>query len=537
MMEAQANTEKTHMAMQVEAVEMMVCPESVDVSSEDLLLRIKLPQQPQLSLQRVVRFTQINEGERRQMDLTSRIMKGAEILAKRGEHFEEKYFNTTNHRVENIDLPEGEKVVFLTALILHEVARWNMKRKDYSQALMFLEHAENDFRQCSQELFNSVDNYGVLNLDITWCYLQLQDIQRLVEARDHLENAEKYFNRCFGKNQQRLNELEQQKAAEQRRRETLHWAIGEDHSDDTCSEMNGVSDQINQGAQINVNSSPVAGLQLQPPNCETSSLSCLCTNSSFHVQWVISAHSSLEAALPFAVSRGTTPMAPHPWHLTRGTSPVAPHPWHHTRGTSPVAPHPWHHTRGTTPVAPHPWHLTRGTTPVAPHPWHHTRGTSPVAPHPWHHTRGTSPVAPHPWHLTRGTSPVAPHPWHLTRGTTPVAPHPWHHTRGTTPVAPHPWHLTRGTTPVAPHPWHLTRGTTPVAPHSWHHTRGTTPVANGDAIISVGAPTIGSAHSNREDGDVLREILTYLPNDIDDYIEMSLQEEEVIVRQYKSKFH
>ncbi|XP_032899783.1 NEDD8 ultimate buster 1-like isoform X2 [Amblyraja radiata] len=396
---------------EIEAVEMMVSPESVDVSSEDLLLSIQLPQQPQgkekkikikisgdatgshlcdeimnrlqntkrenvqlifkgknLNLNKtlseqnvknkgVIRFTQINQGERRQMDLTSRIMKGAEILAKRGEHFEEKYLNTTNHRVENIDLAEGEKVVFLTALILHEVARWNMKRKDYRQALMFLEYAENYFRQCSQELFNSVDNYGALNLDITWCYLQLQDIQRLVEARERLENAEKYFNQCFGKNQQRLKELEdrsgrhrilflrlqvlwgvwfflnqkldqsregfckaeelldqllvddlsvtelvhqgcttrearlglrasdgnieeaksyieekrQQKAAAQRRRETLHRPIGEGHSDDTCSERNGTSDQINQVAQINSNSSPAAGSQLQPPNGETSS--------------------------------------------------------------------------------------------------------------------------------------------------------------------------------------------------------------------------------------------------------------------------
>ncbi|XP_055519872.1 NEDD8 ultimate buster 1-like isoform X3 [Leucoraja erinacea] len=351
---------------EIEAGEMMVSPESVDVSSEDLLLSIQLPQQPQGEKKIKIKISGDATGSHLCDEIMNRlqntkrenvqlIFKGKDLNL--SEHFEEKYLNTTNHRVENIDLAEGEKVVFLTALILHEVARWNMKRKDYRQALMFLEYAENYFRQCSQELFNSVDNYGVLNLDITWCYLQLQDIQRLVEARERLENAEKYFNQCFGKNQQRLKELEdrsgrhrilflrlqvswgvwfflnqkldqsregfckaeelldqlqvddlsvtelvhqgcttrearlglrasdgnigeaksyieekrqQQKAAAQRRRETVHRPIGEGHSDDTCSERNGTSDQINQVAQINSNSSPAAG-SLQPPNGETSS--------------------------------------------------------------------------------------------------------------------------------------------------------------------------------------------------------------------------------------------------------------------------
>ncbi|XP_069770910.1 NEDD8 ultimate buster 1-like [Narcine bancroftii] len=238
---------------EMEAKNMMNYAESVDTSSGDLLLRIHLPQQllgkekkmkitisrdatvqllreeianrlqnikmenfeliykgnylhlnKTLGEQNVmnkgeVRFTLINEEERRQMVFISRIMKGAALLAKRDEGFEEMFLNTTNHRGEMINLPKGEKAVFLTALILHEVARWNMKRKDYKQALVFLKHAENEFRLCTKELINCIDNYGVLHLDITWCYFQLQDPQCLKEAKERLEITENCFSNCFGR--------------------------------------------------------------------------------------------------------------------------------------------------------------------------------------------------------------------------------------------------------------------------------------------------------------------------------------------------
>ncbi|XP_072110193.1 NEDD8 ultimate buster 1-like isoform X2 [Mobula birostris] len=154
----------------------------------------------------IVRFTQVNNEQRKHEALTSRIIKGAELLAKRDKDFEGKYFNAISHIREIVDLPESEKVGFLTALILHEVGRWNMKNSDYPQALHFLNHAEREFRQCKEELLNSVDNYGVLNLDITWCYLQLNSIQRHTEAGRRLEDAQAYFNRCFGENQHRLQE-------------------------------------------------------------------------------------------------------------------------------------------------------------------------------------------------------------------------------------------------------------------------------------------------------------------------------------------
>ncbi|XP_059827797.1 NEDD8 ultimate buster 1-like isoform X2 [Hypanus sabinus] len=156
----------------------------------------------------VFRLTLINNEKRKRVAFLSRIIKGAELLAKRDKDFEGTYFNATNHRREIVNLPESRRAVFLTALILHEVGRWYMKKSDYEQALWFLNQAETEFRQCNEELLNSVDNYGVLNLDITWCYLQLDGIQLHTEAGERLEGAQAYFNKCFGENQHRLQEQE-----------------------------------------------------------------------------------------------------------------------------------------------------------------------------------------------------------------------------------------------------------------------------------------------------------------------------------------
>ncbi|XP_048471887.1 NEDD8 ultimate buster 1-like [Rhincodon typus] len=43
---------------------------------------------------------------------------------------------------------------------------------------------------------------------MVWCNLQLQKIEYLKDAREKLENAQKYFNECFGENQERLRRLE-----------------------------------------------------------------------------------------------------------------------------------------------------------------------------------------------------------------------------------------------------------------------------------------------------------------------------------------
>ncbi|XP_078393013.1 NEDD8 ultimate buster 1-like [Cetorhinus maximus] len=150
----------------------------------------------------------ISEAERQQSSITSRIRKGAELLAKQDEDFQKPYLKIVNHKGEIIEVPEDKQEIILTALILHEAGRSNMKKENYEDALQFLNFAESEFRKCDDVQLNSIDNYGVLILDIMWCNFKLQKIECLSEAKRGLEDAQRYFNNCFGVNLERLEQLE-----------------------------------------------------------------------------------------------------------------------------------------------------------------------------------------------------------------------------------------------------------------------------------------------------------------------------------------
>ncbi|KAK9728684.1 UBA/TS-N domain [Popillia japonica] len=64
--------------------------------------------------------------------------------------------------------------------------------------------ADNEFSQCNSQLLNSVDNYALLNLDIAWCYLCLQSFIHLPEAQERLKRCEDNFHRSYGPNLERL---------------------------------------------------------------------------------------------------------------------------------------------------------------------------------------------------------------------------------------------------------------------------------------------------------------------------------------------
>ena len=110
----------------------------------------------------------------------------------------------TDQNGRSIDLPAEERVTLMIALGLHEKGRAVLKAEKYSFALLFLLEAESEFSQCRSDILNQVDNFAVLHLDISWCYLRLENLDALPDASKRLQMCENFFKRSYGESLQRL---------------------------------------------------------------------------------------------------------------------------------------------------------------------------------------------------------------------------------------------------------------------------------------------------------------------------------------------
>lgn len=90
------------------------------------------------------------------------------------------------------------------AMTLHEKGRAALKSEKFDLALLLLLEAEQEFKQCNSQLLQQVDNYGLLSLDLSWCYLNLCSISQLPNAQHRLEECEKNFHKSYGSNLERL---------------------------------------------------------------------------------------------------------------------------------------------------------------------------------------------------------------------------------------------------------------------------------------------------------------------------------------------
>lgn len=104
----------------------------------------------------------------------------------------------------SLDLPKEEKKSLIIAMSLHEKGRAALKRKDFDLALVLLLEASQKFQSVRSELLDSVDNFGLLNLDIAWCYVSLGNITQLEDAVARLDKCQKTFEKSYGPNMERL---------------------------------------------------------------------------------------------------------------------------------------------------------------------------------------------------------------------------------------------------------------------------------------------------------------------------------------------
>lgn len=150
----------------------------------------------------------LNEQEESSKDfkLISDIKEAVSFLSEnKMKNFDDNRFRLQNQNGVTMELSGEDNRCLTTAMILHEKAKNLIKSKEYIKALILLAEADNEFKNFRDtSLLEKVDNYALLNLDITWCYLCLQNLHELKNADERLEKCEKCLEKCYGANLERL---------------------------------------------------------------------------------------------------------------------------------------------------------------------------------------------------------------------------------------------------------------------------------------------------------------------------------------------
>ncbi len=123
-------------------------------------------------------------------------------------------FKVKNQNGVELKISDADKNSLTIAMILHEKGKFFMKSKDYLKALILLAEADSEFRNCGDvSLLESVDNYALLNMDIIWCYLNLENLNELKNAEERLESCEKCLTKCYGVDMQRLAKIKSESSS------------------------------------------------------------------------------------------------------------------------------------------------------------------------------------------------------------------------------------------------------------------------------------------------------------------------------------
>lgn len=114
------------------------------------------------------------------------------------------YFELSDQNGNRVQLPPNERKSLVMGLSLHDNGRKKLQEGDVPDALDILLAADKCLSEVSTDVLSSTDNYGLLCLDVAWCYFLTQNLDFLTDAAWRLQKAAECFEKSYGKNQERL---------------------------------------------------------------------------------------------------------------------------------------------------------------------------------------------------------------------------------------------------------------------------------------------------------------------------------------------
>ncbi|GAA6090945.1 NEDD8 ultimate buster 1 [Tachysurus ichikawai] len=177
--------------------------QNVKNNSKIMVLKVSEPEKKKAMME-------VEEQKRSYEESVQRTQKVFQILSERDGSEDPDttpVLEITDQKGNSIQLSLKEKKALILAMGFHEKGRALMKKKEYDEALCHLLQADEQFGKCVSTLLNTVDNYAVLQLDILWCYCAKESLHCLEDCKQRLQNAEHCFLSCYGEKQQRLQKI------------------------------------------------------------------------------------------------------------------------------------------------------------------------------------------------------------------------------------------------------------------------------------------------------------------------------------------
>jgi len=139
-----------------------------------------------------------------------RILRTAEKLAKKHDdgigHHADYFLELMDSSGKKVFFPKKDKEAISLGLTLHEKGKEyrKMGREMWGTALELFLLSYKALNSVEKQYISMIDNFPILCLDIVWMYYRINDSKHLKDAYVYLQEAEKGFERAYGKNLERL---------------------------------------------------------------------------------------------------------------------------------------------------------------------------------------------------------------------------------------------------------------------------------------------------------------------------------------------